>query len=43
MLSEVRDEFSMDVPMTQLFRHNTVTDFSLLLDQKSGIASKTRY
>jgi len=42
MLSEVRDEFSVDVPMTQLFRHNTVTDFSLLLDQMSGIASKTR-
>ena len=43
MLSEVREEFSVDIPMTQLFKHNTVADFSLLLDQKSGTIRNAGY
>ena len=42
MLAEVRDEFSMDIPMVQLFKSNTVADFSLLIDQKAGVSRAKR-
>ena len=42
MLSEVRDVMSVDIPMTQLFKYNTVADLSALIDQKSGNNRRAR-
>ncbi|XP_065058654.1 uncharacterized protein LOC135686369 [Rhopilema esculentum] len=42
MLSHVKEEMSVEITMSQLFKHNTVADFSGLVDQYSGKGDSNR-